>query len=249
MNISTRLFRLRKIAHQLSDEQYQLWKKWKQTGNQQYYTELLHSLDPMIQSYVNKYSLAPVPRSALEAEAYRLAAEAITRYDDTHGTAISSYVGQWLQKLQRFVIAHQNVGRFSERALNDVNTLRNVEEQLSTSLGRTPTNDELSQELGWPISKVISVRRMGSKDILGGDVESEEGSVWGDIDYSKQINLEYLYNDLNKDEKQLFEQLTGYNGQQPKSLVQISKETGIPYHELNRKKEQLAQKIDMYINL
>jgi hypothetical protein len=50
-------------------EELEMWRVWKKDSTMTNLEPLLVSLDPLIQKRVNQFSGAPIPRSAIEAEA------------------------------------------------------------------------------------------------------------------------------------------------------------------------------------
>ena len=229
-----------------SEREFELWKKWKETGDDRYAQELLESLKPLIMSEVSKYYGVRIPREAIVGEAYRLAYEAISRYDPSAGTAIGTWVVQWLRKLQRFVIQHQNVARIPEKAVSDITTYKNALDELREALGRDPSMDELATHLGWPLSKVQRMHSLLIRDILVPEFAGTDEETLPTYRPSAMTNLsqdiESLYALLSPEEQRIFEGLTGFPSGKPKPLTQIAREMGLSYEEATKIKRSLETK-------
>ena len=238
-----------KAGSLVDEEERALWEKWTRTQDPNVLAQIMTLLRPLIKSQTRKYYSAPIPRSAIDAEGYNLAMKALETYNPSFGASISTHVMSYLRKLQRFTLQNQNVSRISERVLSNITVYKNGVAELEEMLGRTPTSNEVADYLHWPLAQVKSMELNLKRDIMGGDTESEElgTNIFGGLETpGTHTLLPYIYNDLSDEERDLFQKITGYPSGAPKSLASISKETGIPYYELRKKKDDINKKIEKF---
>lgn len=215
-------------------EDLALWKQWKATNDRMALQKLLQRLEPLIQGEVNKWGSA-VPRVALEAKARLLAVEALETYDENKGAAIGTHVASRLRKLSRSVYPYQNIARVPENQQLYYHTYNVASNQLQDSLGRDPTVDELSDELGWAPKRVTHFQNAFGRREL---VESE-GAFWeGEKDESL---VDFYYHGLAPRDKQIFEDIVGYNGKNPLKNPELMKKYNLTQAQLSYQKRKYTQ--------
>ena len=146
-----------------NEKQNRLAIKYQKTKDPAVLSELIRELMPMIKSAVTKYREAPIPDSALEAEAILLAKQAIETYDPNKQASIGTHVYNYLKKLYRFTSKYQNVGRIPEARVSLINTFKETHDRLRSELGREPLVDELAKELQIPVVGISQLSRAPEK--------------------------------------------------------------------------------------
>lgn len=210
------------------------WRQWKSTGSPMDLQRLLDQMMPIISREVNKWAAA-MSRSLLETEAKRLAVEAFKAYDPNKGVALSTFLASRLPKLSRTVYSNQNVARLSETKTLLFNAYNTAHNDLYNLHGREPTNDELSDSLGWGKKKLEAFQRQAHRKEY---VESEDHpySESGD-DYL----ADYVYHGLTPLQKSIFEHSTGYLGKPKLSGKQMMSQLKITQGQLSYQKKMIEK--------
>ena len=220
-----------------------LWEKWNRTKSPQDLEALLKELDPLISSEVNRKA-GTLNRGTLNTQAKVLAVQAIKSYNPTYGTKLSTHVINQLQKLSRMNYANQNVFRVPERNLLQFQTFSVAKENLTDSLGREPTVEELSDDLGWSTKRVTQLR-----DCADGNELLESNDVPTQIFTSSTHDprLGYAYHSLSPRQQEIFRRTTGYEGTKRQSGKQIMKSLNITQGQLSYEKTKIKKAmIDAY---
>ena len=230
----------------LKDQNLVAWRKYKQTKSVQDRNALLKRFDGAIQSVVNKWS-GPVPREVLTNEAKILAIKALDSYTEGRGTALATHVINNIQPISRTVYTYQNTARLPENLTLRMHSFTAANQHLESMLGRSPTTDELHDELGWTNSEINRIKDYNRKDLVE-SVGNVAGDFFSMADDADDAMLAALYFDLLPQEKRLFELVTGYNGVKKRSNPEIMKELNISQAQLSYQKTQLKTKIENYMN-
>jgi hypothetical protein len=221
------------------DRDTELWREWKKSPTDANMQNLLRQLNPLIQRSVNQWA-GTLARPLLELEAKTLAAEAIKSFDPKRGAKLGTHVTNRLQKLSRINYTYQNVARAPEYQALQFHTYNLAESALKDSLGRDPTFDELSDELGWSSSQLRNFQRGMRKEF----VESGEVPPFFDTPSGEDGLIDFVYNDLSPLQKQIFEHTTGYGGAKTMNNPQLMRKLKLSQGQLSYRKKQLVDKIE-----
>ncbi|MFA6295425.1 MAG: sigma-70 domain-containing protein [Candidatus Paceibacterota bacterium] len=210
--------------NELKQNEIDVWKKWKATNDPVHANFLLKSLDPFLQSYVNKYSAAPLPRPAIESEARLLALKAFGTYNPKMGTQLSTHVGHELKHLHRYVLDYQNVGKIPENRGIAISKFKNVKSHLAEKLNREPTVIELADDLTWSPAEV---ERMQSElradlNVIQGKEEAFFDSQYNMTDHSRDV-VEFVYWSSPPQDQKIMEYWFGIGGGPKLSVDEIAK--------------------------
>lgn len=226
------------------EKDLELWRAYRAAPSQMTLSPLMKALDPIIQTEVNKWSGA-IGRPPIEAEAKKLALEAIDNYNPDSGAALATHVTNRLLKLSRAVYTHQDAVRLPEYKKLNVLTYNKTFSDLQGNLGRDPTNQELADTLAWSPRKLSQVQSAINQELVQSmDVGAgmfEQSSMWGSD--SDDGVLEYMYFDMSPEDKILFEHSTGYTGKPVLSNPELAAKLGITPAQLSYRKKLLIAKI------
>jgi len=214
----------------------ELWRQWKKSKAPGDLQRLLTQMNPLLLREVNKWAPS-MSRSYLESEAKRLAVDAFESYDPNQGTALSTYVASRLPKLSRAVYSTQNTARLSETKNLLFHTYHTASNDLRDRYGREPTNEELSDLLGWSPKKLEQFQRQSQRKEF---VESEEHP---DSEDAEDTLVDYIYHDLPPLQKSVFEYSTGYQGKPKLSGSDIMKKLNITQGQLSYQKSLIVQAV------
>lgn len=219
------------------DQDLELWREWKRTGSTASLERLLTRLQPLIYREVSKWQAA-VPQAALEAKAKLLAAEALRTYDPSRGAAIGTHITSRLRKLSRSVYPYQNIARLPENKQLMYNTFTVATNQMTDTLGREPTVDELADNLAWTSKKVQEFKKaFGMREL----VESAGVGASFHNDRADTVNktlMDFFYHGLPQEDKDLFADITGYGGRKSLSNSQLISKYRISQGQLSYKRRK-----------
>jgi DNA-directed RNA polymerase specialized sigma subunit len=221
-----------------SDKDFQVWEQWKKNPTDANMQAVLTQLNPIIQMEVNRWA-GTLARPALELEAKTLAAAAIRSYDPNRGAALGTHITNQLRKLSRLPYTHQNLARVPEYQTLKFHTYNMADSALKDKLGRDPTVDELSSQLGWSKSYLNNFQKTIRKEY----VESGETPPIFDTDSGESGIVDFVYNDLSPMQKTIFEHTTGYGGAKPLKNPQLMKKLKLSQGQLSYQKRLLVDKI------
>jgi len=146
-----RIARLAKAANETKAERdIVLWRAWKKNPSDAAASALLAQVSPLIAREASKWDQT-MARPLLETEGKRLAMQAFHGYDPGKGAALGTHLVNQLQRMSRLVYANQNVARLPENKMLWFHAYHKASARLGDELGRSPTTDEMADELGWSI--------------------------------------------------------------------------------------------------
>ncbi len=228
-----------------SQRDLEMWKKWKEDPSDANLVPLMESLQGLVTSKVSEFRTAPVPPSAVRGAANVAVMKALNTYNPNKGAALHTYVSWHLKKVRSFVVKYQNIGRIPEHRAYRITEYKNAKAALTEKHDMPPDALTLSEHLGWSMAEVGRMENELRKDLIASrnleadklsDLEAESGR-------EREV-LRYIYYDLDKDERAVFEYSLGMNGKPKLSAGQIAKKMGISQPKVSR----LRKKIDNKIN-
>lgn len=227
----------------------ELWRSWKDDQDPQKLGQLIQSFRPMIRSAVRKWSGGGVPDPTLEANAEILAVKAFNSYDPRKyaTTSLGTHVYNNMKRLSRVVTTHQNVARIPEHRTQKIGTYKNVKSYLEGELDREPTSAELADQLGWSLKDVNKMENSLRQDLLySGDVLADY-SMPGTYDDERRRDLvDFIYYELDPEEKTVFEYLTGKYGKPKKTAREIAAVMGVSDATVSRIRKRIEKKFEQF---
>jgi hypothetical protein len=216
-----------------------LWKKWHRTQRKTDLQALLHNLDPIIQTQVNKWS-GTLARPMLESRARVLTVNALQGFDPNRGTAPATHVTNQLQKLSRTVYAHTQAIRLPEHKSVSMASFAAGFDMLRDQLGRDPTMVELADHLGWTPHRTTEFQKAYDRKELLSSGEFKPSAFPVADDYDPMV--EFVYHDLAPQEQRLFEHTTGYGGKAILKNEQLMQKLKMTQGQLSYQKRKLVNK-------
>ncbi len=211
-----------------------LWRQWRKNNRQKDLSALLTQLNPVIQKEVGKWG-STVPKAGLEARATILAVDALKQYDPNKGAAVATHVTSRIRKLSRHVYPYQNVARLPENKQLEYNTFQVANNRLLDNLGREPTVDELTDELGWSKKKVTaSQQSFDRKEIV------ESVGAYMDDGQAQEPTVDFYYHGLAPTDRKLFEDITGYNNQKSMSNKGVMRKYNLTQGQVSYRKRKFV---------
>ncbi len=232
----------KEAAHEeVKARELKLWKDWKQSNSQQTLGQLLDSVHPIIMTTVKKFETVPLSPSAITAEAKKQALNAFKTYDPNAGASLGTHLHNYMQKVNRFVYEHQNIGRIPEHRIVQIGTYQAVKGELKVKLGREPSASELADELNWSHAEVERMERELKREVPESAVSDVDFSFTQTSDAQKVLS--FIYYELSPQEKVVFEYLTGWAGKPKLSEPEIALRVGLTKERVKKLKAHIAAKI------
>ncbi|NBQ69090.1 MAG: hypothetical protein EBU46_09765 [Nitrosomonadaceae bacterium] len=169
--------------------------------------KLLEDHKRMIENEVNIQSKY-VPRSVVQAEAYKLARKAAESFDEKSGLKFSTHLTNQLKKLSRISTQFGASVRIPENKQFRLQLLNRVQSHLESELRREPTLSELAEASGMPIAEVSNLLSNRKYETAFSNVVYQP--VF--IDNGNDEWLHLVYHDLSDIDRLIFEHKTGFGG-------------------------------------
>lgn len=216
----------------------ELYHKWKLSQSKVDLSNLLHSLNPLIQKEVSRAS-GSLPKAALEAEAKKWAVEAIKKFDPNAGVLLSTFVTSYLQKVRRLNYDNQNMVRIPESRQLEYGEFTKKVEYLRDSLNREPHDHEIAAEMGWKPFEVKKFKGMLFEDHYESGNEKPVEAAKYDFERTK---FDYIMEQLDEQEKIIMHNLMHEDGKRM-NATQLADKLGVNQNRLSYLKTKLKKKI------
>ena len=189
------------------------------------------------------YSDYGLPLADLISEGNIGLMKAVDKFDPEKGGKLSTYAAWWIkQSIKRALSNQSKTIRLPVHMIDKLAKVRRISALLSEDLGRLPTNEELSEELGIPLEKLVLLKQYAMRPVsldapLGDDDGTHLGEVVQDekaVDPSMTLEnsnlhgeLDELLDSLDEREAHIIDHRFGLNGKKPLTLEEISRDFGV----------------------
>jgi RNA polymerase primary sigma factor len=190
--------------------------------------------------------------------------KAVERFDLSKRAKLSTYAVWWIRQCIKRAISNQSkIVRLPVHLGDKMSKLRRVALRMSEELGREPTDDELSVEIGIASEKVSDLRSAGirpasldapisddSSTEFGESVPDEETRTPFEVLRDKDLRnkVEGLLQELDDREKKIISQRFGFGGGERKTLQYIGNRLGVSRERIRQLENVALEKLRHALN-
>lgn len=186
--------------------------------------------------------------------------KAVERYDPAKGGKLSTYAAWWIKQSIKRALANQaRTIRMPVHAVDTVSKIRRLTHSLTDKLGRTPTDQEIMDELKIDEKKLHHLREIAQPPVsldstpsddpegrsVGERVEDPNALTPDDVLSNRDMNnkLDALLSVLDRRERSIINQRFGLTGRNPRTLEQVGERFGVTRERIRQLQNRALEKM------
>jgi RNA polymerase primary sigma factor len=197
----------------------------------------------LVVKIAHDYSNLGLPLLDLISEGNIGLMKAVERFDPAKGGKLSTYSAWWIKQSIKRALANQSKTiRLPVHLVDKIYKLYRASLTMSEELGREPTDEELSEEIGISSAKLSQLKRVSIRPAsldapISDDDSTEFGEIVGDEDAETPFELfrdknmrdelSELLEVLDDRERKIIFKRFGLGGGKPQTLEEVGKKFGV----------------------
>jgi len=212
-------------------------------GDKRARTHMIRANLRLVVKIAQDYSGYGLPLADLISEGNIGLMKAVERFDPNKGGKLSTYGSWWIKQSIKRALANQSKTiRLPVHMVDKIARMRRISTMLGESIGREPTDEELSEELGIPRKKLALLKQAAKRPTsLNAPVYEDNSGEYSDligderaVDPFEALNTKTMHGELDdllelldERESRIIGARFGLDGKKTMTLEQVGVEFGV----------------------
>lgn len=160
-----------------SDEEIKLSRRALK-GDKQAKDLLVESNERLVLGVARKFQTASMPLEDLFQEGIIGLVRAVERFDPERGIRFSTFAIHWIkQSILRAIESKSKSIRLPSHITDSLRKLEKVREEMTLEMGVEPSDEQLSERVGYSVSKIESLMKTGMEPLSLDNLVGEDGDT------------------------------------------------------------------------